>query len=229
MELGSEFIGALITIIIIDLLLAGDNAIVIGLAARRLPKEQQKKAIVWGTVGAIGIRILATLAVVWLLKIPGLLLVGGLLLVWISYKLLVDDGEHDIEAGNNLFAAIRTIVIADAVMGLDNVIAIAGAAHGDYVLVILGLLISVPIMIWGSAIILRLMERYPMIIYFGAAVLAFTAAKMMVGEGFVQPFFNQNPWMQWIVIVAIVVGVLLLGWWKNKNAEEGEKGKREVI
>src|SRR4051812_29365071 len=114
----AEFLTALLSIIMIDLVLAGDNAIVIGLAARRLPKDQQKKVILWGTVGAIVIRGLATMAVVWFLKIPGLLLIGGILLIWISYKLLVDEKGHDVKEGKNFWEAIRTIIIADALMGL---------------------------------------------------------------------------------------------------------------
>ncbi|KLR75335.1 membrane protein, partial [Geobacillus sp. T6] len=177
--LSAEFWTALLSIIIIDLLLAGDNAIVIGLAARNLPKHQQKKAVVWGTVGAVVIRALATIFVVWLLKIPGLLLVGGVLLVWIAYKLLVEGkGHDDVEAGGSLWEAIRTIIIADALMGLDNVLAVAGAAHGSFLLVILGLLISVPIMVWGSTLILKWIERFPIVITIGAGVLAWTAAKM---------------------------------------------------
>src|SRR4051812_31102799 len=127
-----EFLTALLSIIMIDLVLAGDNAIVIGLAARNLPKNLQKKVIIWGTVGAIAIRALATVIVVWLLKIPGLLVIGGVLLIWIAYKLLVEEKGHDVQAGNGFWAAIRTIIIADALMGLDNVLAVAGAAHGNY-------------------------------------------------------------------------------------------------
>jgi YjbE family integral membrane protein len=141
MELFSPaFWSALMSIIIIDLVLAGDNAIVIGMAARNLPKHFQMRAILWGTAGAIGVRILATVIVVWLLKIPGLLFIGGLLLIWIAYKLLVQKKDHvHVEAGGNIWGAIRTIVVADAVMGLDNVLAIAGAAHGSVVLVNFGL------------------------------------------------------------------------------------------
>ncbi len=152
MELFSvEFFSALLTIVFIDLILAGDNAIVIALASRNLPKDQQKKAVIWGTAGAVGIRIIATLLVVQLLNVPWLNLVGGLLLVWIAYKLLVQEDAHDnIKSGNTLWQSIRTIIIADAAMGLDNVIAVAGAAHNNTLLVILGLLISVPIRCMGQ-------------------------------------------------------------------------------
>jgi YjbE family integral membrane protein len=209
--LSTEFLMALLSIVVIDLVLAGDNAIVIGMSARNLPKHQQKKVIMWGTIGAIVIRALATLAVVWLLRIPGLLLGGGLILIWIAYKLLAEGKKHDVQAGQSVWAAIRTIIIADAVMGLDNVLAVAGAAHNDYLLVILGLAISVPIMVWGSTVILRLIERYPAIIYIGSAVLAYTAAKMITGEQMLAPFFNAQPVIKWLLIVVAVVGVLVAG------------------
>jgi YjbE family integral membrane protein len=206
-----EFFSALLAIIMIDLVLAGDNAIVIGLAARNVPKEQQKTVIIWGTVGAIVIRSIATLLVVWLLKIPGLLLVGGILLVWIAYKLLVEDKGHEIKSENSLRGAIKTIIIADAVMGLDNVLAVAGAAHGSFLLVVLGLLISIPIVVWGSTLILKWIERYPSIIYIGAGVLAWTAAKMITHEPFLAVYFKATPALSWIFSIIVIIGVLSLG------------------
>ncbi|NNU84133.1 TerC family protein [Geobacillus sp. BMUD] len=219
--LSAEFWTALLSIVIIDLLLAGDNAIVIGLAARNLPKHQQKKAVVWGTVGAVVIRALATIFVVWLLKIPGLLLVGGVLLVWIAYKLLIEGKSHDdVEAGGSLWEAIRTIIIADALMGLDNVLAVAGAAHGSFFLVVLGLLISVPIMVWGSTLILKWIERFPIIITIGAGVLAWTAAKMIVDEPFLKAYFA-NPVVKYGFELLVVVVVIAAGEMrKRKSAKE---------
>lgn len=208
--LSPQFFTSLLSIIVIDLVLAGDNAIVIGMAARNVPKESQKKVIIWGMVGAIGIRIAATLAVAYLLKIPGLLLLGGVMLLWISYKLLTDKKDHEIEAKNSVLAAIKTIIIADAAMGLDNVIAIAGAAHGHMGLVVIGLLISVPIVIWGSTLFIKLIERYPAIMYFGAAILAYTAASMIIDEPFIKDYFA-NPVTKWTFIIALVASVLLLG------------------
>ncbi|MBM7660080.1 YjbE family integral membrane protein [Bacillus mesophilus] len=223
MELFSpEFFSALLAIIMIDLVLAGDNAIVIGLAARNLPKHMQKKVIIWGTVGAIAIRAIATVLVVWLLKIPGLLVVGGVLLLWVAYKLLIEDKEHNVESGSNFWAAIRTIIIADALMGLDNVLAVAGAAHGSFLLVILGLLISIPIVVWGSTIILKFVERYPIIITIGAAVLAWTASKMIVGEPFLKPYFA-NPGIKYgfeILMIAIVLGLGAFVKSKRKSTEK---------
>ncbi|MFC0271057.1 TerC family protein [Metabacillus herbersteinensis] len=210
-------------IVVIDLVLAGDNAILIGLAARNLPKAQQKKVILWGTLGAIIIRIIATLAVVWLLNVPGLLLVGGVLLVWIAYKLLTDENEHDLKPSESLWAAIRTIIIADALMGLDNVLAVAGAAHGSFVLVVLGLLISIPIVMWGSTLILKWIERFPIIITIGAGVLAWTASKMIVGEPFLKPYFA-NDFVKYGFEIIVVAGVILIARLKaSKAANETEQ------
>jgi YjbE family integral membrane protein len=209
--LNAAFFSALFTIILIDLVLAGDNAIVIGLAARNLPKEHQKKAIIGGTVGAIAIRASATFVVVWLLELPALLLAGGIVLIWIAYKLLVDKKDHDIQAKNQLWPAIRTIIIADAVMGFDNVIAVAGASHGSFLLVIMGLLISIPIVVWGSTLFIHWMEKLPWIMYVGSGVLAFTAGKMLTGDPLVIDWFTANPVLKWVLLVFITGGVLLAG------------------
>jgi YjbE family integral membrane protein len=205
---------ALLAIILIDLVLAGDNAILIALAARNLPPALQKKAIIWGTVGAIAVRTVMTLAVVWLLKIPGLMLVGGLGLVWIASKLLLDTGgEHDGPVVSSFWGAMKTIVVADALMGIDNVLGVAGAAHGDMVLVVIGLLVSVPIVLFGSTAVLKLVERFPIIIQLGAAVLAFTAAKMIVSEPLLKTFFESPDWLstaaRWSVYAVVMLGVLL--------------------
>ncbi|NJS35644.1 MAG: TerC family protein [Brachymonas sp.] len=215
---------ALLAIILIDLVLAGDNAIVIALAARNLPPNLQKKAILWGTVGAIAVRTAMTLIVVWLLKIPGLMLVGGLGLVWIAYKLLVDTSgdEHDGPAATTFWGAMKTIVIADALMGIDNVLGVAGAANGNMTLVVLGLLISVPIVVYGSQLVLKLVERFPVIIQLGAAVLAFTAAKMIVSEKLLAEVFNPPTsyadLARYSVYVMCIAGVLGAGWWASKRA-----------
>lgn len=209
---------ALLAIILIDLVLAGDNAIVIALAARNLPPQLQRKAIIWGTVGAIAVRSVMTLGVVWLLKIPGLMLVGGLGLVWIAYKLLADqdNGEHDGPVATTFWGAMKTIIVADALMGVDNVLGVAGAAQGSMDLVVLGLLISVPIVIFGSKVVLKLVERFPVIIQLGAAVLAFTAAKMIVNESLLDAVFDANAPLRWALYVTTVAGVLAVGWWKTR-------------
>ena len=217
---------ALLAIILIDLVLAGDNAIVIALAARSLPQHLQRKAILWGTVGAIVVRSAMTVGVVWLLNIPGLMLVGGLGLVWIAYKLLSDqsDGEHEGPVANTFWGAMKTIVIADALMGIDNVLGVAGAAHGSFDLVILGLLISVPIVVFGSTMVLKLVERFPVIIQAGAAVLAFTAAKMIVSEPLLDAVFDPPAMVhtaaRWAVYAAAVVGVLAAGRWAARRQQQ---------
>lgn len=219
-----EFWTALLSIILIDLVLAGDNAIVIGLAARNVPKEDQKKVIIWGTVGAIAVRVVATLLVVYLLMIPGLRLVGGLALLWIAYKLMVDEKDHEISAGNQMWAAIRTIIIADAMMGLDNVLAVAGAAGESFLLVILGLAISVPIMVWGSTIILKLTTRYPVVITIGAAVLTWTASKMIVEEPLIHHWFANNMLKYGFEIIVVIL-IIGLGLWTKKKNDDKQKRK----
>lgn len=219
-----DFLTALVTIIFIDLLLAGDNAIVIGLAARNLPKEHQKKAIWLGMGGAVLIRVVATLLVVYLLKIPFLLAVGGVILLWIAYKLLVQEDQHeDIQAGSSLWGAVRTIVIADAAMGLDNVIAVAGAAHGSTLLVVIGLLISIPVVVWGSTLFVKLIGRFPWIIYFGSAVLAYTAAKMVTHEPQFEELFHDNAILSWSFIGLMIIAVIIGGW--RTNAAKARKRK----
>ena len=217
--LSLQFLSALLAIIVIDLVLAGDNAIVIALAARSLPQHLQKRAIMWGAVGAIVVRSAMTLIVVWLLKIPGLLFVGGALLIWIAYRLLLPDSDgadgENVKSSVTFWGAIQTIVVADMVMGLDNVLAVAGAAHGSYLLVILGLLISVPIVVWGSTLILHWVERFPGIVYIGAGVLAWTAAKMILSEPYLKDLFEGNGAAALLVYLALVGTVLWGGFVKN--------------
>jgi len=222
---------ALLAIVLIDLVLAGDNAIVIALAARNLPPNLKRKAIVWGTVGAIVVRSAMTVGVVWLLKIPGLMLVGGLGLVWIAYQLLADQGDGDAhgESATTFWGAMKTIIVADALMGVDNVLGVAGAAHGAFDLVIIGLLLSVPIVVLGSSVVLKLVERFPSIIAIGAAVLAFTAAQMLVSEPLLSGYLGnaktgltQNQqFARWAIYTVTVVGVLLAGRWRKRKAASG--------
>jgi YjbE family integral membrane protein len=210
-----EFWSALAAIVIIDLVLAGDNAIVIALAARNLPKKHQRAAIVWGTVGAVAVRATLTVVVVRLLEIPGLMLGGGALLAWIAYRLLVGEdrspGAGGVAPARSLSGAIRTIVVADAVMGMDNVLGVAGAAHGSALLVVLGLAISIPIVVWGSTLVLRWIERFPALLYVGSAVLAWTAAKMMTGEPFVHDWLEDRRWLTAAAYLAVIAGVVGLG------------------
>jgi YjbE family integral membrane protein len=218
MELFSPaFFAALLSIILIDLALAGDNAIVIGLAARKVPKHMQKKVLFWGSIAAVAVRAICTMFVVWLLKIPGFLLAGGLVLIYIAWKLVQpsDESAHEIKMGSDvsLRSAIQTIVIADTAMGIENVLAIGGVAHGSFLLVVIGLLISVPIIMFGSQIVVKMVEKYPSIIWMGGAILAYTAVNMMFNEGFMADWVKPFAWVEWVVtavvVAAIVVPVLL--------------------
>ena len=192
MDLSSpEFWIALGQIIMIDILLGGDNAVVIALASRRLPDAQRKQAIFWGMFGAVALRVILIFFALQLLKVPFLKIVGGVLLLWIGIKLLLpqDEGEgHDIDASTHLLGAIKTIVLADAVMSLDNVIGIAGAAKDSLFLVVFGLLFSIPIIIWGSRFVLTLMDRFPAVILFGAALLGWIGGGMLIDDVVLKPW-----------------------------------------
>jgi YjbE family integral membrane protein len=218
-----DFIISLLSIVMIDLFLAGDNAIVIGMAARNLPQHQQKKAIIGGTIGAIIIRAVSTILVVWLLSLTGLKLIGGLLLMYIAIKLLVEKKEEEahINAGMSIWKAVGTIIIADMVMGLDNVLAVAGAANHNYTLVIVGLLISIPIMVYGSTLVIRLMDRFPKIIYLGAAILAYTSGKMITGESFIADVLGGG-FLRYAIEVVVVAICLGVGYWLNKRQNNGK-------
>jgi len=187
-----ELIWALGAIILIDVVLGGENAIVIAMASRRLPPDLRKRAMLWGTVGAVAVRFACVAALTYLLMIPGLRLIGGLALLYIAWQLVRDnsDQEHEVQAASTFWGAMGTIVWADAVMGLDNALAIAGAAGGNWWLIIFGLLVSVPIILFGSTIVARIMERWPQTIWVGAAVLVAVAAQMIWAEPLLQEFIN---------------------------------------
>jgi YjbE family integral membrane protein len=196
MEAAIEFLttlhwGAVFQIILIDILLGGDNAVVIALACRNLPKHQRMKGIIWGTAGAIIMRVILIAFAVALLQVPFLKLVGGALLIWIGVKLLMPNGGEDehgnLQAGSTLWSAIKTIIVADLVMSVDNVIAIAGAAQQadpdhQMGLVIFGLIVSIPLIVWGSTLVLKLLERYPLVITLGGALLGWIAGGMMITD-----------------------------------------------
>ena len=221
----AAFLSALFAIILIDLVLAGDNALIIGLVARNLPKNTQSKVIFWGTFGAIAIRAAMAILVVYILAVPGFMLGGGLALVWIARKLLTpepDDASHLAKAPAATFAgAVRTIVIADAVMGVDNVLAIGGAAHGSILLIVLGLAISVPIIVWGSQFVIKLVDRYPAVILLGGAVLAWTAYSMIVREPLLAAWFEAHPATK--LVVAILIFSISLGPWYSERLSEHMK------
>ncbi|MFC5300278.1 TerC family protein [Azospira restricta] len=176
-----EFWVAVLQIIMIDLVLSGDNAVVIALACRNLPAEQRRQGILWGVAGAVGLRVVLTMAAAVVMNLPWLKLVGGVLLLWIGVKLLLpgDDDGHEVSAADHLWGAVRTIVIADFVMSVDNVIAVAGASHGNLGLLLFGLVVSIPLIVWSSQIVLRLMERWPVVVVIGGALLGWVAGSMI--------------------------------------------------
>jgi len=187
-----ELIWALGAIILIDVVLGGENAIVIAMASRRLPPDLRKQAMLWGTVGAVGVRFACVAALTYLLMIPGLRLIGGLALLYIAWQLVKDNGdqEHEVQAASTFWGAMATIVWADAVMGLDNALAIAGAAGGNWWLIIFGLLVSVPIILFGSTVVARIMERWPRTIWIGAGVLVVVAGQMIYEEPLLKDYIN---------------------------------------
>ena len=203
-----EFWVGLAKIIGVNIVLSGDNAVVIALAARSLPAHQQKKAVVYGAGAAILMRIVLTFFAVQLLTLPWLKLVGALLLFWIGIKLLVqEDGDENIQSSDNLAAAIKTILIADLVMSLDNVIAVAAAAGGNMVLLVLGLAISIPLVIFGATLLLTLMERFPVIITIGAALIGMVAGEMLVTD------IALKDWQASMGLTFDTTGKPLLGGW----------------
>lgn len=179
-----EFVWSLLAIIVIDVVLGGENALVIAMASKNLPEDLRKKAILWGTIGAVAVRFICVAMLTYLLMIPGLRLIGGIALLYIAWKLLKDnnDNEHNISSSTTLFGALTTIVWADTVMGLDNALAIAGAAEGNWLLIILGLLISVPIILYGSTLVSKIMSRWPKTIWIGVGVLVAVALQMIYQE-----------------------------------------------
>jgi YjbE family integral membrane protein len=202
---------AVLQIVMIDILLGGDNAVVIALACRRLPEAQRRQGIMWGVVGAIGLRIILLFFALQLLAIPYLKIVGALLLLWIGIKLLLPEegeGHTEIQASTHLLGAIKTIVVADAVMSLDNVIAVAGAAKDSFGLVVFGILFSIPIIVWGSKFVLALMDRFPIVITFGGALLGWIAGEMLFSDIAVKPFVADLP--GWFHYLASTAGALLV-------------------
>ena len=197
-------------IILIDIVLSGDNAVVIALACRNLTPEQRKTGIFWGVAGAISLRVVLTVFAAMVMGLPWLKLVGGLLLIWIAVKLMVPEEQegHDIKASANLWGAVKTIIVADFVMSLDNVIAVAGAAHGSLALLLFGLAVSIPLIVWSSQLILHWMERWPVIILLGAGLLGYVAGQMIFTDPGVLGLLPEMP--KWIDKVAGAIGAVLV-------------------
>jgi YjbE family integral membrane protein len=219
------FFTALLQIMLVNVVLSGDNAVVIALAARNLPAHLRKQAIVWGSGGAIVLRVLLTIVAVQLLKIPYLQALGGLLLVWIAVELLVAGDETDAahHAQSSLAGAVKTILVADVVMSLDNTLAIAGVAKGDWTLLIVGLGLSIPLIVVGSTVIMKIMDRFPVVVYAGAALIAWTAGEMFDSDAAVRPhlppIFHDTIWLPALLTLA----VLAYGGWHNARAGRSTK------
>ena len=220
-----EFWIGLMKIIWINIILSGDNAVVIALAARSLPPHQQRMAVLWGSGAAVAMRIALTVVAVQLLALPYLQIVGGLLLLWIGVQLLgdEDEGEGEAKEHGTLGAAIRTILIADLVMSLDNVIAVAAAAKGSMTLLVLGLAISIPLVIFGSTLMIKLMERFPIIIVLGAGLIGWVAGETMISDAILKDVVAGSPWLHYAAAAAGVVVVIGLGKALQKRASSAKE------
>jgi len=216
----ADFWIGLIKIIWINIILSGDNAVVIAMAARSLPAEQQKKAILWGSGAAVVLRIGLTVVAARLLQFSYLQVVGGLLLLWIGVQLLSEDEGDEGHAKENggLMAAVRTILIADIVMSLDNVIAVAAAAKGSTTLLIIGLAISIPLVIFGSTLMIRLMERFPVIVVLGAALIGWVGGETIVSDTALAGFSQANPWLHYVAAASGAALVVIIGRTLQKRA-----------
>ncbi|MBB6177030.1 YjbE family integral membrane protein [Anoxybacillus tengchongensis] len=220
--ISSEALLALLKIIAIDIILSGDNAIVIAMATRRLPEKQRNRAILFGTAGAVILRVLFAAVIVLLLQIPFVHLAGGLLLLWIAYKVLINEEEEaNVQAADRLWKAIWTIIVADAVMSLDNVVAIAGASGGHIGMIAFGVAISIPIMIFGSKAIVLAMEKYKWIPYVGSGILAWTAGEMLLKDEQVKKWITFSQGSQSLVfLIVVTASILLAGYVKNKKIDK---------
>lgn len=206
----ASFWVAVAQIIMIDILLGGDNAVVIALACRNLPAHQRRRGIAWGVAGAIGLRVVLIFFAIHLLALPFLNIIGALLLLWIGVKLLGcdDGGDHQVASCTTLFGAVKTIIIADAVMSLDNVVAVAGAAHGNMALVVFGIAVSIPIILFGSHFVMRLMDRFSMVITLGAGLLGWIAGQMVLNDALLKPMTSDLP--GWVPVICSLAGALFV-------------------
>lgn len=212
----ADFWVGVFKIIMIDLLLSGDNAVVIALACRNLPANQRKKGILFGVGGAIGLRVILTFFAVGLLALPYLKLIGAFLLLWIGIKLILPEDAHsedNIKADDRLFGAVKTIIVADFVMSLDNVLGVAAAAKGNMPLLVFGLLISIPLIAWSSQLVLKLIDRFPLIIFGGGALLGYVAGEMLIGEAMFASFVEANHSVHYLVPAFCAALVLVMGKW----------------
>ncbi|MCP1312172.1 TerC family protein [Paenibacillus tyrfis] len=224
-----DLLVGLLKLILINIVLSGDNAVVIALACRNLPAEQQKKAIFWGSFGAILLRIVLTFVAVWLLKVPFVQVAGALLLLYIAVKLLKgEDNAETLKSSSKIGEAIQTIIVADLVMSLDNVLAVAGAAGGNLLLIVVGLAISIPLIVWGSQLLMRLMNRFPVIVLLGAALLGYTAGEMTLSDKAVGHWIETTfPAGHYVLPIGLAVLVVVVGKLASRR-QEREHAKKEA-
>lgn len=221
-----EFWTAVLQIIAIDIILSGDNAVVIALACRSLPPRQRRLGVFWGVLGAISLRVILTAFAAGLLGLPYLKLIGGVLLLWIGVKLLLPggDGDHEIQAAEHLWGAVKTIIVADFIMSLDNVIAVAAASRDSLFLLIFGLAVSIPLIVWSSQIIMKMMERFPIIVTLGAGLLGYVAGGMMASDVVVrQQAQALLPGAQYLAGVAGAALVVAVGTWLARRKAAAER------
>ena len=220
-----QFWVAAFEIILVNIVLSGDNAVVIALACRNLPLRQRKWGIFWGAAGAIVLRIILTIFALSLLQLPWLKIVGGVLLFWIGIKLIAeeDGGDGDVKASNRLLAAVKTVIVADLVMSLDNVIGVAAAAKGSVVLLVFGLVVSIPIVIVGSQVIMKLIEKLPILVIAGGGLLGFIAGEMIVEDAVIVAWVKANAgWLLWAAPVACTALVVAAGMWLKRHGAKAE-------
>jgi YjbE family integral membrane protein len=222
------FWSGLASICVINIVLSGDNAVVIAMACRNLPKHQVKWGIIWGTVGAVVARVVLTFVAAWLLQFAYLQIIGGLLLLYIAIHLLTQkEDDENIEAQDSLSAAIKTIIFADVIMSLDNVLGIAAVAGDNFVLLIVGLCVSIPIVVFGATIVLKLMTRFPIITWIGAGILGYVSGEMFVGDKATKAWFEAHLAVEHAVPLLGAAIVVLVGFLVQKK-RKAEKGKQEI-
>ncbi|SDX05660.1 integral membrane protein, YjbE family [Marininema mesophilum] len=225
-----DFVMNLMQVIFVNVILSGDNAVVIALACKNVDPKLQKKAIVLGSAGAIGLRIILTFIAAWVLKIPLILFIAGIILCWIAMGLLKGEDESiSVKSSNNLIDAFKTILIADVVMSIDNVIAVTGAAKGNLSIVIIGLIISIPIIIWGSHILMKVMNKVPIIVTLGAALLGYISGEMVMGDqiigGYLHHIFSG---FDYILPISLAIFVVLIGKVLKHKIEKVEQIKHSI-
>ncbi len=230
--LSGEWFARLLGVLLVNLILSGDNAVVIAMAARRLEGSQRRKAIIWGAAGAVALRLIFAAVVLYLRSIPFLLVVGGLLLIWIAWNLIHEDTseetseEDKVQAGESTWEAIRIIIIADAVMSLDNVIALVEAAGGDFLLLVIGLATTIPLVVFGAALLTALLERFPILVYVGAGLLVYLAIGMFFEDVFLGDYLEPYASIEWLVAIAAAAVFTIVAWlWSRRKTKQEDVEK----